>query len=92
MELFDTETFFRFIGIVGFGLYVTNYSLLSSRVVSSESRGFFMMNIAAASFVLAANYIEFNLASVMIQVFWIAIGFKAIAIRRRSARSAAVPL
>ncbi|MEO9825525.1 MAG: hypothetical protein ABJF50_13995 [Paracoccaceae bacterium] len=83
MEYFDTETFFRFIGILGFGLYVTNYSLLSSRVVSSESIGFFMMNTVAAAFVLVSNYIEFNLASVMIQVFWIAIGFKAIALRRR---------
>ena len=83
MELYDSETFFRFIGVVGFGLYVTNYSLLSSRVVSSESLGFFLMNTVAAAFVLASNYVEFNLASVMIQVFWIAIGFKAMAIRRR---------
>ncbi|CAN0601895.1 unnamed protein product [Ectocarpus sp. 12 AP-2014] len=82
MELYDSETFFRFIGVVGFGLYVTNYSLLSSRVVSSESIGFFFMNTVAAAFVLASNYVEFNLASVMIQVFWIAIGFKAMAIRR----------
>jgi hypothetical protein len=83
MELFATETFFRFIGVVGFGLYVTNYSLLSSRVINSDSLGFFAMNTLAASFVLASNYVEFNLASVMIQMFWIAIGFKAMAIRRK---------
>lgn len=91
MELYDTETFFRFIGVIGFGLYVTNYSLLSSRVVSSESTGFFLMNTVAAAFVLTSNYVEFNLASVMIQVFWIAIGFKAIAIRRRPRGGLTVP-
>ncbi len=88
MELYDSETFFRFIGVIGFGLYVTNYSLLSSRVINSESVGFFAMNTLAAAFVLTSNYVEFNLASVMIQVFWIAIGFKAMMIRRTSQPSA----
>ena len=83
MEFQDTETIFRIIGVIGFGLYVTNYSLLSSRVINSESAGFFLMNIIAAAFVLISNYVEFNLASVMIQLFWIAIGTKAILIRRR---------
>ena len=83
MELFATDTLFRFIGVLGFGLYVTNYSLLSSRVINSDSLGFFAMNTVAAAFVLVSNYVEFNLASVMIQMFWIAIGFKAMAIRRK---------
>lgn len=83
MTEFDTEMVFRIIGVVGFGLYVANYSLLSSRVINSDSAGFFLVNTLAASCVLASNYIEFNLASVMIQVFWIAIGIKAMIIRRR---------
>lgn len=83
MEIFDLETVLRIIGVIGVALYVANYSLLSSRIVNSDSLGFFAMNTLAASFVLVSNYVEFNLASVMIQVFWIGIGFKAIAIRRR---------
>lgn len=83
MELLDTETIFRIIGVVGVALYVTNYSLLSSRVINSDSLGFFAINTLAAAFVLASNYVEFNPASVMIQVFWIGIGFKAITLRRR---------
>ncbi|NNE87773.1 MAG: hypothetical protein HKN27_06820 [Silicimonas sp.] len=83
MTEFDTEMVFRIIGVVGFGLYVANYTLLSSRVVNSDSARFFFVNTLAAAFVLASNYIEFNLASVMIQIFWIAIGIKAMIIRRR---------
>ena len=86
MTNFDTETIYRIIGVIGFGLYVTNYTLLSWRIVNSDSIRFFMVNTVAACLVLASNYIEFNLASVMIQVFWIAIGTKAMIIRRSSAR------
>ncbi len=83
MDIFG-ESFFRAIGLLGFGLYVTNYGLLSSRLLSSESKWFFVNNTIAASLVLASNYIEFNLASVMIQVFWIFIGTIAILHRRNS--------
>lgn len=87
MDIQDTESIFRIVGVIGFGLYVTNYALLSSRAISSESIRFFMMNTVAACFVLISNYVEFNLASVMIQLFWIAIGTKAMLIRRKSRRA-----
>lgn len=83
MTEFDTQMTFRIIGVIGFGLYVTNYTLLSWRIVNSDSIRFFLVNTLAAILVLASNYIEFNLASVMIQVFWIAIGIKAMIIRHR---------
>ena len=83
MEL-DIETIFRAIGVFGFGLYVMNYSMLARGTLTSASLKFFSINIIAASCVLASNYTEFNLASVMIQIFWIIIGTYAILHRRKS--------
>lgn len=79
---FDQETIFRILGVLGFGLYVLNYALLSWKFTNSESHWFFLINTMAAVCVLASNYVEFNLPSVMIQVFWIGIGTFAILKRR----------
>lgn len=82
----DINDVFRALGILGFGFYVLNYWLLSSRVLDSESKSFFALNTVAAALVLMSNYVEFNLASVLIQVFWIVIGTLAIIKRSRTNR------
>lgn len=71
----------RIMGVAGFLCYVGNYIALSFRWLTSECIGFFIINTFAATMVLISLTRDFNLASAMIQVFWIVIGLTAIAIR-----------
>ncbi len=74
------------IGLAGFGLYVTNYILLTLHRVRSESIFYFAINGAAAAMVLIGLSTSFNLASAMIQIFWLCISAFAIIIRLRAGR------
>lgn len=74
---------FDVIGVAGFGLYVMNYALLTFQRVRSDQIAYFAINGAAAIMVLVGLSSAFNLASAMIQVFWIAISAIAIFIRLR---------
>ncbi len=74
---------FDAIGVAGFGLYVLNYTLLTVRRVRSDHIAYFAINGAAASMVLVGLMSSFNLASAMIQIFWIGISAIAIFIRLR---------
>lgn len=76
----DAETF-RLIGVVGFIGYVSVYTALSLRFLNSESVTYFLCNTISATLVLISLSHEFNLASALIQVFWIGIGLVAIALR-----------
>jgi len=78
---------FDAIGVAGFGLYVINYMLLTFERLSSTQVRFFVMNLFAASLVLVSLFATFNLASAMIQIFWIAISITAIVLRIRKTRS-----
>lgn len=81
------------IGIGGFGLYVLNYTLLTFGRVKSDTIAYFAINGVAAAMVLVGLSTAFNLASAMIQFFWIGISAIAIVIRlRRPARADALPL
>lgn len=73
----------RAVGVIGFLGYVVNYMLLCLRVLTSEHITYFIINIAAASMVLVSLTEEFNLASALIQSFWIVIGLLAIVLRLR---------
>ncbi len=61
----------EFIGVLGFGFYVLNYTLLTTRVISGNSLHFFVLNLTAASCVLIGLMVSFNLASALIQIFWV---------------------
>lgn len=74
---------FEVIGIIGFAMYVLNYFLLTLNWVTSQSTRYFTMNMLAAIFVLIGLTHSFNLASALIQAFWIAISIFAIVIRLR---------
>ncbi len=74
-ELYDA------IGVAGFGLYVLNYTLLTVHKVSSHQIRYFTINLFAAAMVLIGLTSAFNLASALIQGFWIVISVVAIAIR-----------
>ena len=75
------------IGVLGFCLYVLNYTLLTLHRVTSHSTTYFIINLAAASMVLLGLSNSFNLASALIQMFWIVISITAIVIRLRAARA-----
>ena len=66
-------------GVVGFILYLTNYSLVTFRVIDSQGIAFFLINICGACLVLISLVQNFNLGSMLIQVFWICLGVIAIA-------------
>ena len=71
------------IGMAGFGLYVLNYLMLTFQLVKADQIVYFAMNGAAAFLVLVGLLSSFNLASAMIQIFWIGISAIAIFIRLR---------
>jgi len=71
------------IGVLGFGLYVLNYGLITFQRVQSNQICYFVMNGIAAAMVLIGLTSAFNLASAMIQVSWIIISIVAIVIRLR---------
>ncbi|KIT17409.1 CBU_0592 family membrane protein [Jannaschia aquimarina] len=65
----------QMLGIAGAGLYMTNFALLTSRVLSSEMVTYYVLNIGAAFLVLLSLAGEFNLAALAIQLFWIVVSF-----------------
>lgn len=69
------------IGVMGFGLYVINYSLLTFRRINSQAMTYFAVNWVAATCVLIGLLGAFNLAAALIQVFWIVISTIAITLR-----------
>jgi predicted membrane protein len=71
------------IGVAGFGLYVLNYGLLTVQRVQSHQARYFALNGIAATMVLIGLMSAFNLASALIQIFWIVISIVAIIIRLR---------
>lgn len=70
-------------GLIGFLLYVMNYCLITFRFLSTQGIAFFFINIGAASLVLFSLMHDFNLASALIQSFWIILGSVAVLIRVR---------
>jgi len=76
------------IGVIGFALYVFNYLLLTLEYLTSQSKTYFAVNLIAASCVLIGLIQSFNLASALIQGFWILISCGAIAVRLRPNKDA----
>ncbi|MFT6426613.1 MAG: hypothetical protein ACJAX9_002998 [Celeribacter sp.] len=75
------------IGLLGFGLYVLNYILLTSQRVHSYQCRFFAVNLVAAACVLISQLASFNLPATLIQSFWIVLSLIAIFKRLRLRRS-----
>lgn len=74
---------FEVIGIAGFMLYVTNYTLLTLRFINGHSVLYFTINLVASSSVLAGLTVSFNLAAAMVQVFFVVMSLVGIAIHLR---------
>lgn len=73
------------IGHVGVGLIVLSYFLLQLNTITSEQLSYSTMNLLGAIFLLISLCYNFNLASVVIEFFWIAISLFGIikAIKKR---------
>lgn len=80
-----TPALAELIGIAGFGLYVLTYGLLTFRILNGQSVSYFTMNLAAATCVLIGLSSSFNLASAMIQIFWISMSLIGIMLHLRRA-------
>jgi len=81
---------FDVIGVLGFAIYVTTYALLTFQKITSHSPRYFALNLTAATFVLVGLTQSFNLASAMIQMFWIVMSITAIAMRLKGARAGSI--
>ncbi len=77
----DADALYRLVGVLGFAAYVCVYTCLTLRILSSESIRYFAFNTCAATLVLISLSHEFNLASALIQVFWIVLGIIGITLR-----------
>ena len=73
----------RILGVAGFFTYVVTYAALCLRAITGDCTIYFVGNTLAAALVMISLSADFNLASVLIQGFWICIGLVAIALRLR---------
>jgi len=61
------------IGVLGFVFYVLSYFLLLIGKIGGTDNRYILMNFVAAICVLISLFHNFNLASALIQIFWITI-------------------
>ncbi len=81
-----------FVGNIGVGLIVLSYFLLQAGKMDSKKLPYSITNLTGAILLLISLYYNFNLASVVIECFWIAISLYGITRylleRRQSIKSA----
>lgn len=80
-------TLLQGIGVLGFILYVGGFFLVQNRMICGNGIAYPLSKVIAACFVLISLYVDFNLASFLIQVSYIGIGLFGLAMRWRWARS-----
>jgi len=83
---FDTQTLFRAIGLIGFGLYVTAFFCLGVGKLDSTQPLYFALVLAASICVLISLWADFNLSAALIQTFYIVMSLGAIVLRLRGWR------
>lgn len=72
-------------GLAGFVLYALAYLLVSLKRLRAEDMAFFVLNGAAAGLILTGLYLDFNLGSVLTQIFYLTVSLVAILARLRPA-------
>ncbi len=81
---FVTElSVFDISGLLGFAAYLGGFASLQFGFLDGNGKTYAWVNILAASLVLISLYEAFNLASLLIQVSWIIIGYFGIVRHRR---------
>lgn len=81
------QPLFDLIGVAGFVFYMLAYGLLQLGRISGRSYTYTVMNMIAASLVLISLVHQFNLASLLIQLAWIAISIVGLIRMRLNGRS-----
>ncbi len=66
---------FNIIGLIGVGLVLSAYFLLQFNKINAKGILFSLINLIGAVLILLSLLIHWNLASVVIEVFWIMISF-----------------
>lgn len=79
----EIEQVYRFLGILGFLTYVTGYTILSLGWYDTHSISYFLINLTASFLVCLGLIADFNISSLLIQVFYFCISLIAIAMRLR---------
>lgn len=72
---------YTLIGLLGFAAYVASYAALQLGWLDGNGVPYTVANVVAASMVLVSMLEQFNLASALIQVTWIAFGLLGLALR-----------
>lgn len=77
----------QMVGVIGFSLYITSFSLLQSGRLCGNSILYTTLIVTAASCVLISLITAFNLAAFLIQTSYVCIGlcglFRRVMIKRR---------
>lgn len=84
LEDYDLLIVCRAIGLIGFSTYVTAFTALSLGWLSSARPLYFGLTLTASICVLISMLVEFNLASALIQSFYVVISTFGILRRRPS--------
>ena len=79
----DLETFLKALGLIGFGIYVTGFMLLSTGRLDSRGTRYFAMTLVDSTCVLLSLTVDFNLSSALIQIFYVLVSLSAIFLRAR---------
>jgi hypothetical protein len=75
---------FRAVGLVGVGIILAAYFANQQRWLRSEDWRFPAANLVGSLLILVSLYAEWNLPSVVIEVFWIAISVFGLVNRPRA--------
>ncbi|MDE2997017.1 MAG: hypothetical protein OXT73_09835 [Bacteroidota bacterium] len=72
------------IGTIGVGLIILAYAAVQSRRMRSEQLSYSILNLVGAAMILVSLRYNFNLASAIIEVFWILISLWGIVLWLRN--------
>lgn len=70
---FTGYSLFDIVGVTGFLFYLAAYTSLTMKWLEGHSLRYFTLNLCASSCVLISLTSHFNIASALIQIFWIVI-------------------
>lgn len=70
----ETLTLTQIFGLIGFVGYMAGFASQQLSIIDGDGKAYSVINIVSATLVLISLTEQFNLASALIQVSWIAIG------------------
>ena len=84
-EAFGALDHWEITGLVGASSYCASYYLVAYDIITSKSSAYYILNLVAALRVLISLYQHFNIASLIIQIFFA--GVSIIGVVRHNGRS-----